>query len=199
MTARMRIIVADDEPDMQEFFKEALERLGYEVVHIAGNGAELIEFAKRLKPDLVLTDIKMPDVDGLDAAAAIYEDRPVPVVVVSAHHERALIERAQEKHILAYLVKPIREAALAPAIALALHRFGEFQALQSETDDLRQALEDRKLIERAKGILMRQTGLPEADAFRRLQKLASKQNEKIVVVARAILLAAEALEMPADS
>jgi len=140
----------------------------------------------------------MPELDGLDAAAAIYEERPVPIVVVSAHHEQALIERAQEKHILAYLVKPIREAALAPAIAVALHRFEEFRTLQSEAEDLRQALEDRKLIEKAKGVLMRQTGLSEADAFRRLQKLASKRNEKIVVVARAILLAAEALEMPTD-
>ena len=127
------------------------------------------------RPDLVITDIKMPDMDGIDAATQIYRERPIPVILVSAYHDPEFIRRAEADHILAYLVKPIKQADLEPAIALAMRRFEQFQALRKEAADLRQALEDRKVIERAKGILMKKAGLDEHDAFRRLAEAGQRQ------------------------
>src|SRR5207244_3691974 len=117
-----------------------------------------------LRPDLVITDIKMPDMDGIDAASRIYRDAPVPVILVSAHHDAEFIRRAEAEHILAYLVKPIKQADLEPAIAIAMRRFEQFQALRREASDLKQALEDRKVIERAKGVLTKKANLGESDA-----------------------------------
>ena len=122
---------------------------------------------------MVITDIKMPDMDGIDAAAQIYRDAAVPVILVSAHHDPATVRRADAEYVMAYLVKPIKQADLEPAIAIALRRFGQFQALRKEAADLKQALEDRKLVERAKGAVMRRMRLDEQDAFRRPRKLAS--------------------------
>ena len=138
----------------------------------------------------------MPEVDGIEAAIQIYRERPVPVILVSAHHDTAIVERAEADHVMAYLVKPIRQHDLAPTIAIAMHRFEQFQALRQETADLRQALTDRKAIERAKGILMKKTGLDEPEAFRRLQKLASEKNCKLVEIAVMLLTADEAFESP---
>jgi response regulator NasT len=142
----------------------------------------------------VITDIKMPDMDGIDAASQICKDFPIPVILVSAYHDHDLVERAEEDHILAFLVKPIKQADLEPAIAIATRRFEQFQALRQEAADLRQALEDRKLIEKAKGLLMKRTGLDENEAFRRLQKLASERNRKLVEVAAMILTVEEAYQ-----
>lgn len=189
---RLRIAVADDEPDMQEYFEKILPRLGHEVVSIAHTGRELVEHCAALNPDLVITDIKMPNMDGIEAAAAIYQRQAIPVILVSAFHDRKLIERAESEHIVAYLVKPIKQADLEPAIALARRLFEQFEALRRETGDLRQALEDRKLVERAKGILMKRAGLDEQTAFTRLQRLASDKNLRMAEVARTILLADEA-------
>ena len=138
----------------------------------------------------------MPDMDGIDAAAQIYRNAPVPVILVSAYHDPEFIRRAEADHILAYLVKPIKQADLEPAIGIAMRRFEQFQALRKETSDLKQALEDRKVIEKAKGILMKKAGLDEHDAFRRLQKLASDKNRKLIEIAQMILTAEEALEPP---
>jgi two-component system, response regulator PdtaR len=131
--------------------------------------------------------------DGIDAAAAVCRDTPVPVILVSAFHERELLARAEAEHVLAYLVKPIKAADLVPAIGIALRRFGQFRALQQEAADLRQALEDRKVIERAKGVLMKRAALDEAEAFRRMQKLASEKSRRLVEIAAAILMAEEAV------
>jgi two-component system, response regulator PdtaR len=152
----------------------------------------LVEHCLALKPDLVITDINMPDLDGIAAAEEIFRKSPTPVILVSGYHDRDLIERAEANHIQAYLVKPIKMADLEPAIALAVTRFNQFQALRKEAHDLRQALEDRKTIERAKGVLMRRAGLDEKAAFARLQKSASENNLKLVEAARGILLADEA-------
>jgi response regulator NasT len=189
MSHNLRIAVADDEPDMRQYFQKILPRLGHQVVAVAENGRELIERCHVLAPDLVITDIKMPDMDGIEAADQIYRERPVPVILVSAFHTTKLIERAEADHVLGYLVKPIKQADLEPTIALAMRRFEQFQELRRETADLRQALEDRKTIEKAKGILMKQAGVNEEEAFRRLQKQASEQNRKLVEVARAITAA----------
>lgn len=192
MTRRLRIAVADDEGDMRDFFRKILPHLGHDVVCVAENGRELVEQCCELEPDLIITDIEMPEMDGLDAIREISRRKPLPVIIVSAHHEPEIVDRATREYILAYLVKPIKKADLEPAILLAMERYAQFQALHEETDDLRQALEDRKTIERAKGILMKRGKLDEQDAFRRLQKISSEKNQKMVEIARMVIIAEEA-------
>lgn len=199
MSGSLRIVVADDEPDMREYFQKLLPRLGHQVVGTAKTGLELLELCRRQQPDLVITDIKMPDLDGIDAATQLYQERPVPVILVSAFHDPELISRAEADHILGYLVKPIKPADLGPTIALAARRFEQFRALHQEAADLRQALEDRKVIERAKGILMKRSRLDEQEAFRRLQKLASEKSRKLVDIAQMILIAEEAALPPGSA
>jgi response regulator NasT len=189
MKTLLRIAVADDEADMREYFEKMLPRLGHQVVSIAENGCELVEHCRQLKPDLVITDIRMPQMDGIEAATLVYQENPIPFILVSAYLDQELMERAESDHILAYLIKPIEQKDLAPAIAIAYRRFEQFQALRQEASDLRQALEDRKIVERAKGIVMRRAKLDESAAFARLQKLSRDQNRKLAEVARAILLA----------
>jgi response regulator NasT len=194
MNRSLRIVVADDEPRMRQYFQKILPRLGHEVVGVAETGHRLVEECARTQPDLVITDINMPDLDGIDAANEIYQQGPVPVILVSAHSDDSLIQRAKDDHILAYLVKPIKQADLEPAISIAMRRFEQFEAMRQEASDLRQALADRKIIERAKGLFMKRTGLSEPDAFRRLQKMASERNSKLVHVAEMIVAAEEALK-----
>jgi two-component system, response regulator PdtaR len=196
MKRLLRIAVADDEPRMRDYFQKILPRLGHEVVAAAKTGWELVQHCRALNPDLVITDINMPDLDGIDAAMEIYREQAIPVILVSAFHDAKLIQRAEGDHILAYLIKPIKQADLEPAIAIAMRRFEQFQALSREAASLRQALEDRKVIERAKGIFMKKTGLDEQEAFRRLQKLASEKNRKLVDIAQMILTAEEAVQPP---
>jgi response regulator NasT len=196
MTQGLRIIVADDEPDMRDYFRKVLPRMGHTVVAAAENGEELIAQCRVHRPDLVLTDIKMPELDGIDAAMKIYEEMPIPVILVSAYSDAKLIERAEGDHIMAYLVKPIKQADLEPAINLAMRRFEQFEEMRREASDLRQALEDRKIIERAKGVLMKELGLSEPDAFRRLQKTASAKNLKLIDVAKLALSITEGGSKP---
>lgn len=188
----LRIVVADDERNMHEYLQEALPRLGHEVVGVAQTGRELIALCRETHPDLVITDIKMPDMDGLTASEIISRETPIPVIVVSAYHDPEFIERATQNHVLAYLLKPIRQHDLEPAISLAMRRFEQFQTLRRETTDLRQALDERKIIERAKGLLMKREHIDEQEAFRRLQKLAMNQNRKLIEVAQMILTVGEA-------
>jgi len=194
MTRPLRIVVADDEPDMRDYFRKILPRLGHTVVAAAETGNDLIAQCRTHQPDMVITDIKMPGLDGIDAAMRIYDERPVPVILVSAYSDSGLIERAGADHIMAYLVKPVKQADLEPAIGLALRRFEQFQALRREAADLRQALEDRKVIERAKGVLMKELGLGESEAFRRLQKTATSKNLKLIELARMVLTTAGILK-----
>jgi len=193
MTTSLRIAVADDELEMRDFFEKVLPRFGHRVVAVAENGVQLVEHCRTLKPDLIITDIKMPELDGIEASTQICRERAVPVILVSAYHDPALIERAESDHVLAYLVKPIGLADLQPAIAIAMRRFTEFQALRQECSDLKQALADRKIIEQAKGLLMKLTGIDEKEAFARLQSLASEKNQKLIDSARSILAVAPAL------
>jgi response regulator NasT len=189
----LRIAVGDDEPDMRDYFATILPHMGHQVVAVAKNGKELVEFCRSSRPDLLIVDIKMPEMDGIDAAAEICRNEPLPVILVSAYHDAEFIERAGADHILAYLVKPIKQADLETAIAITMRRFQQFQQLRSEATNLRQALVDRKVIERAKGVLMKRANLDEQAAFRRLQKLASRKNLKLVEIARLILTAEEAV------
>jgi AmiR/NasT family two-component response regulator len=190
---RLRVAVADDEPDVRSTLVKMLEALGHEVVFAASTGRELVDHCLATPVDLVMTDIRMPDMDGLDAAAILYEKARMPIILLSGHCDSELIERAEDNHVFGYLVKPVTQMQLEPAIALASRRFEEFQALQQEANDLRQALADRKLIERAKGLLMKHLNVDEQEAFRRLQKLASSKNKKLIEIAEMVLTAAEAL------
>jgi response regulator NasT len=183
---RLRIAVADDDPTVCRFYQDALGRLGHEVTAVA-DGRQLVDQCRASRPDLVITDIKIPEVDGLAAAAEIAQVGPVPVILVSAYHEPELVRRAGQEYIFAYLVKPITEANLVPAIGLTLQRFERYRALHKEAADLRQALEDRKLVERAKGVIMRRVGVDEPDAYRRLRRLASDRNRRLAEVAQLIL------------
>jgi len=196
MNRSLKIIVADDELDMRDYFQQILPVLGHQVIGAAASGRELVDLCSATPPDLVITDIKMPDMDGIDAAQQIYRKAAIPVILVSAYHDHEFIRRAEADHIMAYLVKPIKQADLEPAIAIAMRRFEQFQALRKETADLKQALEDRKIIERAKGIMMKKAELDENEAFRRLQKLASDRNRKLIDIAHMILTAEEALQKP---
>lgn len=192
MNRRLRIVIADDESDVRDHLRLVLPRIGHEVVGAAENGRELVEQCRSLQPDLVITDIKMPELDGIDAAVKIYEERPIPVIIVSAYHDRDLIERAELDHVMAYLIKPVTELDLPPAIGIAVSRFERFEAIHQEAESLRQALEERKIIERAKGIVMKRSRLGEADAFARLQKVARDRNKKLIEIAQNVLTAEEA-------
>jgi AmiR/NasT family two-component response regulator len=196
VTDGLRIVVADDESEMRDFFEKVLPRFGHQVVAVAENGLQLVEHCRQLRPDLVITDIKMPDLDGIEASSQICRERPLPVILVSAYHDPSLIARAEADHVLAYLVKPIGLADLQPAIAIAVRRFAELQALQGECKDLRQALADRKVIEQAKGLLMKLAGIDEREAFRRLQELASEKNQKLIDTAHSILAVEKAFAPP---
>ncbi len=197
MNRSLRIAIAEDEPDMREYLEKTLPLLGHQVVVVARTGRELVERCRTTRPDLVITDIKMPEMDGIEAASQIFQEGPIPAIVLSAYHDPDLIARAEEDHVLAYLVKPITEAHLRPAIAIAMRRFDQFQALRKEAADLRQALEDRKIIERAKGVLMKRAGVDESEAFRRLQRLATDKRQKLVEVAR-MINAVEEVSQPPD-
>jgi AmiR/NasT family two-component response regulator len=193
MPSGLRILIADDEPRTRDYLWKSLERLGHHVVSAARTGHELVEQCRQYRPELVISDIKMPELDGIDAADEIYRFEAIPVILISAFHDDELIRRASRQHILAYLVKPVKDTDLAPAITVAMERFREFQTLQSEAANLKQALQDRKTIERAKGILMKRTGLAEPEAFRRLQHLASRKSRKLVEIAQMIVIAEQAV------
>ncbi len=185
--ARLRIAVADDEPRMREFYHEVLPLLGHDVVCLAQTGAELIAQCRAAPPDLIITDIKMPDMDGIAAHREICRHEPLPVILVSAHDDPEFLDRAGDSQVLAYLIKPIKQQDLQPAIRIAIRRFEEFRALRKEATDLRQALQDRKIIERAKGLLMKRSGSDEETAFKRLQKMSRDSNRRLVQMAEIII------------
>lgn len=187
-----RVIVADDESIVRMDLREMLESLGYLVVGEAGDGESAVHLSRELKPSIVIMDIKMPGMDGIEAGRILTEERIAPVLLLTAYSQQDLVDRAKEAGVMAYIVKPFHEADLAPAIEVALRRWNEFRSLEREVDDLKEALETRKLVDRAKGILMDTQGLSEADAFRRIQKTSMDQRKPMKDVAEAIVLAHEA-------
>lgn len=189
---QIRVVIADDESIIRMDLKEMLTHLGYLVVGEAGDGMSAVHMARELRPDLVITDIKMPGLDGISAARILTEEQIAPVLLLTAYSQRELIDEAKEAGVVSYLVKPFREADLIPSIEMALARFREFQQLRQEVEGLKDALETRKLVERAKGVLMETQGLSEADAFRRIQQISMNTRKPMREVASAILLAREA-------
>jgi response regulator NasT len=184
----MRILIADDDPLIALGLAERVRSLGHEPIGPAGDGAEAIALAKETLPDLYLFDIEMPIIDGLEAARKLAEDGlRRPVVVVTGVADDSLVERSIASGVSAYLTKPIDSRELQAAIELAGARQTEFQALEAEVDRAQQALEDRKLVERAKGLLMTALNLSEQDAFRRLQLTARERNLRLAEVAHRIV------------
>lgn len=183
----LRVVIADDEAVIRMGLRTMLEERGYRVVGEAGDGARLLDLVAKLRPDLVFLDIKMPGLDGLAAAERLAEKDRVPVIVLTAYSDRSLVERAQRAGVMGYLMKPLREADLAPAIELALARFRDLAALTEEVTDLRDTLETRKLVERAKGTLMQRLGLSEEEAYRRIQTVSRASRRSMQEIAREVL------------
>jgi len=169
-----------------------LTNLGYLVVGEAGDGRSAVNQARELRPDVVIMDIKMPDMDGIEAARILTQERIAPVVLLTAFSQQELVGRAKEAGVVGYLVKPFREPDLGPAIEVALARFAEFRALEKEVADLQETLETRKVVDRAKGILMDTQGLSESEAFRKIQRMSMNTRKPMKEIAEAIILAEEA-------
>ena len=188
---RKRIVIADDESLIRMDLREMLAGLNYLVVGEAGDGNTAIKLARELKPDLVIMDIKMPSLDGIDAAQILTAERIAPVILLTAYSQKDLIIRAREAGVAAYLVKPFKENDLSPAIEVALARFAEFKMLYQEVSDLQISLTTRKLVDRAKGILMDTKGMTEAEAFKAVQTLSMNNRRPMKEVAEAIVKAHE--------
>ena len=191
---RTRVIIADDESIIRMDLREMLANLGYLVVGEVGDGRSAVNLARELKPDLVIMDIRFEgdEFDGIDAAKLLTEERLAPVLLLTAYSQRDLVERAKDAGVTGYIVKPFRESDLAAAIEVSLARFAELKDLEQELGDLKLALETRKLVDRAKGILMDVQGLTESEAFRKIQKMSMNTRKPMKEVAEAIVLAHEA-------
>jgi response regulator NasT len=188
----VRILVAEDETIIRLDLRALLEQAGYEVCGEARDGVEAVELARELEPDLAVMDVKMPRLDGIDAARRILEERPIPIVMVTAYGQDEIVSRAVEAGVFGYLVKPFREQDLLPAIHTARARHDELQALRAEAESLADALAARKSIERAKGVLMAKEGLTEHEAFERLRRASQISGRPLKVVAEALIATFEA-------
>ncbi|MGQ9684325.1 MAG: ANTAR domain-containing response regulator [Anaerolineae bacterium] len=183
----MRILIADDEAIIRLGLKAELEQMGHQVVAAASDGIAAVELARTTRPDLAILDIKMPGLDGLDAAEAIAADRPLPIVILSAYADRRLVERAASLAVHGYLVKPVRPSELEPALEIAVSRFEEAEALRKEAHDLQEALRTRATVDEAKRMLIKARGWREEEAFRRLQARARNERRTMRQVAEELL------------
>jgi response regulator NasT len=189
-----RVLIAEDEALIRLDLKEMLEEEGYSVVAEVGDGQQAVDQAQALQPDLVILDIQMPVLDGLSAAEQIAGERVAPVIVLTAFSQRELVERARDAGAMAYLVKPFSKNDLVPAIEVARARFSEMTALDSEVKTLEERLETRKVVEKAKGVLMAEQGMTEAEAFRWIQRTAMNQRTSMKALAESILTSGTASE-----
>jgi response regulator NasT len=183
----LRILVAEDETIIRLDLEKTLDGAGFEVCAAAKDGEEAVELARREQPDLAILDVKMPGLDGIEAARRILAERPIPIVILTAYGQADLVSRAVEAGVFGYLVKPFRESDLVPAIEAARARHAELEALREEAESLAEALATRKVVERAKGLLMEREGLSEQDAFARLRKASQVAGRPMGVVAEALI------------
>ncbi|MEN8375374.1 MAG: response regulator [Gemmatimonadota bacterium] len=194
MAQSLRVLIADDEALHNLALASQLKSLGHEVIATARDGEEAVEKARETEPDIAFLDIRMPRMEGPDAARAIFAERPIPVVILSAYSDERTVQAAASAPIFHYLVKPVDSSDLAPAIAVARTRFADWQRTLSERDSLKRRLDERKIIERAKGLVMKSRGLGEADAYRFLQRASQDKNTPMVELAKKIVLAAPLLQ-----
>jgi response regulator NasT len=193
MSKSLRILLAEDEYIFLMSLKSDLEDLGHQVVEEALDGKEAVELAIEKKPDLILMDINMPSLDGIEAIKQINNVLSIPAIIITGYSNKELVKRATDVGIFGYLVKPVDIKEIGPAIDVALTRFQEYQAVKEELDDTKEALESRKYIERAKGILMDRKNISEPEAMKLLQKKSNDTNTRLVVIAKDIIKADEAL------
>jgi response regulator NasT len=193
-----KAVIVDDSVGSRLALSRGLERLGFELAGQGSKGSEAIRLAKELAPDVLFLAVGLQEMDGISAAARILEAHPLPIIILSSQLNPELIQRAKEIGVMAYMIKPLREEELLPTIELAISRFEEFTALRKENEDLKRALEGRKLIERAKGVLMEREKVSEHEAFARIQKGSMNTRRPMVEVAQAILLAEEAIARPQE-
>ncbi|MBI4949257.1 MAG: response regulator [Deltaproteobacteria bacterium] len=186
-----KVLIAEDNPKTRLFLKNQLELLGYEVICAVSNGQAAVDKVAELNPNLVIMDVKMPEMDGIDAARAITARGPVPIILITGLSSDEIAIKAIEAGVFAYLVKPVTKKQLEPAIKLAMARYGEFKSLKVEVDDLKDAIETRKLVERAKGILMKRCNISEEEAFKLLQSHSQKENKKMREIADNIITASK--------
>jgi AmiR/NasT family two-component response regulator len=183
----VKILIAEDETLIRLDLKEILERAGFDVCAEARDGEEAVALARAAEPDLAILDVKMPRLDGIEAARRILDERPIPIVMLTAYGHDELVSRAVEAGVFGYLVKPFRESDLLPAIKAARARHAELAALREEAESLTEALATRKVVERAKGLLMEREGLSEEDAFARLRRASQVSGRPMKVVAEALI------------
>ena len=186
----LRIVIADNESLIRLDIREMLEDAGHEVVGEAVNGRRAVELTRQHRPDLVLMDIKMPEMDGITAAGKIYETKIAPVILLTAFSQPDIVDKAKDSGVLGYLVKPVQESQLFPAMEIALSRWQEMQGLEDELEKLKDSLETRKLVDRAKGIIMAAHKLGEQEAYRRMQQYAMQKRVSLKDVAQSIIRAA---------
>lgn len=195
MDKSLNVLIAEDESVILMGLKSNLEKLGHRVVGEALDGKQAVKLALEKKPDLILLDINMPSMDGIEAASRINEQCLIPCIIITGYNDQKLIDRATEAGVFGYLIKPVGINDIRPAIDIARARFAEFKKLQDELDNAEEALKARKLIEQAKGILMDRMDLKEAEAMRLLQKRSNEQNKKMVIIARDIIDADKQFEL----
>jgi two-component system, response regulator PdtaR len=183
----LRIIIADNESIIRMDLKEILQEAGHEVIGEAGDGIKAVELTRKFHPDLVIMDIKMPEMDGITAAKIISAEKLAPVLLLTAYSQKEIVEKAKDSGVLAYLVKPVKEVNLFPAMEIAISRFQEFAQLEQELEDVKNSLETRKILDRAKGILMDAYDLSESEAYRRIQQYSMSKRKSIREVAESIV------------
>jgi response regulator NasT len=185
---QLKVVVVEDDATVRQFLKETLEReLGHQVIGEAANGTEMVRTVLDLEPDVVVFDIHLPRLNGLDALRQIYQEKVVAAVAITADRDQELVHRALEEHVLAYLVKPVEAHQLGPALLVARAQFAELRELSEQNASLRQTLQNRKIIERAKGVLMKRNRWTEAEAFRRLQRGAMNRRTSMIELAQDVL------------
>lgn len=191
----LEVLIAHSDPDTRVTIENGVQKLGHQILGSISSGEGIVDACQKKQPDIVISGVHMPDMDGIRALTLVSKDRPVPGIIVTPKTDLELVETAALDHIMAWLVEPIRMVDLGPTILLVYRRGQEFSELRKENQDLRAALTDRKIIERAKGILMKATGLNEGDAFKQLQKLASSKRMRLIEIAQSIINAEGAFEI----